>query len=67
MRSQYEVDIALMRATIRWIKGQCGRREIRKSMLRVGWSEPYVSNYLDMVQRAMRQIKNSPRARKESA
>jgi hypothetical protein len=71
MKGQFAVDIAVMRATIRWMKGECGRREVRQAMLRDGWTEPSVSNYLDMAQRAMRQVAavstftSSPKARKE--
>lgn len=54
---QYFVTVALMRGTIRWVRGECGRRELRRSMFRAGWTEPDVSNYLDMVKRAMREVK----------
>lgn len=62
MNNPYEVDVALMRGTIRWARGETDRRALRKSMLRAGWSEPNLSAYLGMVQRAMRQVNTSQRS-----
>jgi hypothetical protein len=52
---EYFVTVALIRGTIRWARGQCTRQQLRRSMKLQGWREPYVSNYLDMVKRAMRE------------
>lgn len=64
MGGHYEVTLGVMRGTVRLVRGQCTRRALRSEMFALGYSEPFVSGYLDLVQRAIRQTKK--KAAKES-
>ena len=61
MGGRYPVTAAIMRGTLRMARGEATRRQLRQRMFELGYGEPFVSGYLDMVQRALRQLKDCPR------
>lgn len=59
MGGHYEVTLGMMRATLRWARGEATRLEVRKALEERGYTRAFIGGYLDMVRRAMTQVENS--------